>query len=318
MTNIYLRKFKRAAGISVGVCILGLFPVFVFAQTADESRSITISPFNFELTAEGGDVITNELRVINTSNSTFSVRMEVEDFTAVGDLGEVRVEPAETTSYSLKQWVSFDPASFSVAPGEKQFVRFSISVPDNAEPGGHYGSLLAAITGATGEITGSGVATKVGALVLLSVSGEVREALLVEEFDAPDFQEKGPVPFTIRLANSGTVHVRPVGFVQIANLFGRKVEDVIFPQKNVIPGAKRFLEFAWSPKGFTAGRYTASLVGNYGQTNTPVSAVTVFWVVPWKQLMVFGFAGLLVLGILVKTRKRLALAFSILVKGQKV
>lgn len=316
MTTTFARKLKIFVPVAVLLFGLWLLPSCVFAQT-DGSRGITISPFSFELTSDPGDTITNEIKVFNPTDSTFSVRMEVEDFTAVGDLGVVRVEPSEAGTYSLKQWTSFDPVTFSMGPGEKQFVRFSISVPADAEPGGHYGSLLATITGAAGEITGSGVATKVGALVLLSVSGNVKEALLVEEFSAPGFQEKGPVPFTARFTNTGTIHVRPVGFVQVTNLFGRKVEEFMFPQKNVIPGAKRHLEFAWSPSGFTAGRYTASLVGNYGMSNIPVSAVTVFWVLPWKQLSVIGLAVLVVLAVFYKTRKRLALAVGVLVKGEK-
>jgi len=286
--------------------------------SAQESRGLTISPLTFELTADPGDAFTNEIRVFNPSSSTFSVQMEVEDFTPVGEEGQVLVGAQEDETYSLKRWVTFEPASFAVEPGEKQFVRFTIAVPENAEPGGHYGSILASTVGAVGEgTTGTGVGFKVGALALLSVSGVVKEAIAVEEFSAPDFLEQGPVPFDIRFANTGTVHVRPIGFVHVTNLFGKTTDDVPFPQRNVIPGSKRHVELAWSPKGFTVGKYTASLIGSYGVTNTPFSSITTFWIVPWKALLLWGVVLLALLFVLYLAKRRVGLALSILVRGER-
>jgi len=316
---------KKLNSFLVDLVILGMAVALILAWIFLGSHAahaqevgLTISPLTFELTADPGDTITNELRVFNPTSNRFSVDMDVEDFTATGELGSVIVETTEDETYSLKKWVVFDPPTFSLDPGEKQFVRFVINVPAEAEPGGHYGSILATIKASIGEVSGTGVTSKVGALVLLSVPGTVTENLIVEEFSAPDFQEGGPVPFVARFSNTGSVHVRPIGFVQITNLLGRKVEDVPFPQKNVIPGAKRLVEFDWLPSGFTAGRYTASLVGHYGQTNIPLSAVTTFWVLPWKQLSVLGFGLLVGLFLLIKMRKRLTLALSVLARGEKV
>lgn len=291
-----------------------LVPGLVLAQ--EGAKGLTISPLTFELVADPGDSTVNELKVFNPTQSTFSVKMEVEDFTAVGEEGQVVVEKTEGKTYSLKEWVAFEPQSFTVEPGERQFVRFTITVPESGEPGGHYGSILASTVGTTGEgTTGTGIAYKVGALVLLTVSGEVRENLLVENFGVPDFQERGPVPFNVLFANNGTVHVRPLGFVQITSMMGKKVEDIPFPQKSVIPGAKRKLEFAWDPQGFKIGRYTAALVGSYGQTNVPMSAVTTFWIFPWKQISLVGFFVLALLVFFLKTWSRFGLAVSVLVKG---
>ncbi len=300
---------------------VALISVVAFPLTSlaaeDSVRGLTISPLTFELVADPRDTTVNELKVFNPTQNTFSVKMEVEDFTPVGEEGQVVVEATGTETYSLKHWVTFEPQSFTVEPGEKQFVRFTIAVPENAEPGGHYGSVLASTVGTTGEgTTGAGVGYKVGSLVLLTVSGVLKESLAVE-FDTADFHEKGPIPFDVRLANNGTVHVRPLGFAQITNIFGKKVEDVPFPQKSVIPGAKRTLQFAWDAKGFKVGRYSASLVGSYGQTNTPLSYTTTFWIVPWKQLSLMGFVVLAAFVFFLKTRKRLTLAVSVLMKGTK-
>lgn len=290
--------------------------IFGALTIAGQAFAISISPVTFELTANPGDVLTNKLRIYNPTNSSIIIEMEAEDFIARGELGEVVVTPAETETYSLARWVSTEPKSFILEPKQQKFIDFTINVPLNAEPGGKYGSVLAAIKGALGEeITGATIAQKVGTLVLLTVSGEVREEINVKEFSAPGFLEQGPVDFIIRFENTGTVHVRPRGFVSIADWRDKKVLDLEFPQKNVIPGGIRKVETVFNQR-WLFGKYTATLVGSYGTTNTPLSPIVlVFWVIPWKLLLEI-FAGLLILIlILIKTRKRIWLALKILFKG---
>lgn len=287
----------------------------VYAQGA----ALSISPVTFELTANPGDVLTNKLRVYNPSDSTIAVKMEVEDFTAVGERGEVRIEPAETETYSLARWISVSPGTFSLGPREQKFVDFTINVPENAEPGGKYGSVLATTVGVISpgkEMVGVAVAQKVGSLVLLAVSGEVVESLKIKEFTVPFFLEYGPVPFIIRFENTGTVHVRPRGFVTITDWRGKKAADVEFPQQNVIPGAIRRINASWNKK-WLAGRYTATLVGSYGTQNLPFNPpVVVFWVFPWKvALGIFLVLGLL-MTYFIKTRRRWRMALRILLRGK--
>ncbi len=193
----------------------GMFLVFaneIYAQ----GTGLTISPLTFELTANPGDVLTNKLRVYNPTDSTIAVRMEAEDFTPVGETGQVIVESAEKETYSLTRWVKSTPETFALEPKEEKIVEFIIEVPANAEPGGHYGSVLASTAGVVGgNITGTAVAQKIGCLVLLSVSGEVKENLIIKEFSAPSFSKYGPMKFLIPSETQGIVHVRPRWFVTI-------------------------------------------------------------------------------------------------------
>jgi len=175
------------------VTYISVFAALVFwlgfnDVAAQGGSRITVSPLNFELTANPGDTVTNTVRISNPGSSAITIQMEVEDFAVVGEAGQVVVEPAETETYSLAGWVQVTPDLFTLRPGEHQIVEFSVQVPVNAEPGGHYGSILASTIAATGEgFTGAAFAQKVGSLVLLSVSGEVVEELNVKEFTGPGF-----------------------------------------------------------------------------------------------------------------------------------
>lgn len=301
------------AGVFLGVSGLILFSGETFAAGV----GVAISPLTFELTANPGDVLANKMKIYNPTDSVVSIRMEIEDFTVTGETGEVLIEPAETETYSLARWVKAEPEEFTLEPREQKLIDFYIEVPLTAEPGGHYGSILASTTGSIGkDITSVATAQKVGSLLLLTVAGTVKEELKIKEFSAPSFSEYGPVNFTIRFKNEGTVHVRPRGFVTITNWRDKKVADLEFSQRNVIPGAIRKMEAIWNKK-WLIGRYTATLVGSYGTSNNPIEPyVLIFWVFPWKVASGIFLIFAIVSTFFIKTRKRWLLALKILVRGE--
>lgn len=297
------------------VLFLAFGGIILTQSVFSQGTSIGISPVTFELTANPGDIIENQLKVYNPSDSIIGIKMEVDDITPTGEAGFVTVESAETETYSLARWVKTEPSEFTLEPKEQKFVKFTITVPENAEPGGHYGSVLARSKAVAGPgITGTVITQRVGSLVLLSVAGEITEDLKIKDFSAPNYSEYGPIPFTIRFENKGTIHVKPRGFVTITDWFGQKVADVEFPQKNVLPNAVRKIETSWNQKWLWGGKYTATINGSYGTENIPLTPeVITFWVFPWKV----GLGVFLLLLLLILSRRRWSAAFRILIKGEK-
>ena len=289
-----------------------IFSPFFFTQAA-----VGVSPVTFELTANPGDVIVNQLKVYNPSTDTvLGIKMEVEDIAPTGETGHVTVEPAETETYSIARWVKTEPEEFTLGPREEKFVTFTITVPENVEPGGHYGVILAGTKGVTRPgAVGATIVERVGALVLLTTPGETKEELVVKDFTAPHYSEYGPINFTVRFENKGTVHVKPVASITITNWLGKKVSEIQLPQRNVLPDAVRKLEVSWNKKWLFAGKYTATLTGNYGISHSSLSsAVITFWAFPWKV----GIGILLIILFFVLTRKRWTTAFRVLLKGEKI
>lgn len=312
---VYLMKRIKALILIIGI-IGGL--IWIEGIFAQERVGISISPLTFELTANPGDTLINKLRVYNPTESTISLKMEVEDFRPIGEIGQIIVAPEEEIIYSLKRWVKTEPTEFTLEPGEQKFVDFKILVPENAEPGGKYGSVLVTTTGVIGEMpAGLAIGQKVGTLLLLTISGEIKEDLIVKEFIAPAFLATGPVPFTIRFENTGTVHVRPRGFITITNWWGKKVADVEFPQLNVMPGSIRKIETKWENK-WLLGKYTAMLVGSYGTANLPFNPpVLTFWVFPWKVALGILLVLAAIIIFFIKTGKRWKMAFRVLLRGEE-
>ena len=288
----------------------------ILAPNVSAQFSLGIAPLTFEITANPGDIVENYLKVYNPSPDTsVQIEMVIEDIAPTGEAGHVIVEPAETETYSLARWIETEPKEFSLAPREEKFVKFTINIPENAEPGGHYGTVIAGAKLVAGpRATGAAILPRVGSLVLLTVPGVMREELIVKEFIAPNYSEFGPIPFTIRFENTGTVHVKPTGYITVTNWLGQKVANIEFPSHNVLPRAVRKFETSLPQKWLFAGRYTATLTGNYGLSNVSLTpTVITFWVFPWK----FGLGILIVIILLILSRKRWVAAFRILIKGEK-
>lgn len=303
--------FTILAVIALGVFFIAL-PTSSSAQTG---RAITIIPPNFELFANPGDSITEVMRVRNDSEfpETFSVVLE--DFAAAGEEGEVVLEEPEDT-FSLARWIEPEARDIILQPREERPFRFTINVPRDAEPGGHYASLLLASAGEDIE-GGAAVTQRIGSLILLRVSGNVVEEALIESFHVPSHSQAGPIEFALRVKNEGNVHVRPRGTIIITNILGQKVDEIPLAGANVIPGAVRRMVTTWDNPG-TIGHYTATLVATYGQQNMPLTAAARFTVASTTSLILLGvglIAAVLFISSLLSGRSRVIKALKVMFSG---
>jgi hypothetical protein len=285
---------------------------------ASSAQAVTISPLNFELNGKPGDNISNIVRVYNDLDAEITVNMEVQDFGAAGEQGQVLLKSAEDSgAYSLAKWVTLTPKTFTLAPRSSQVVEFAVKVPVSGEPGGHYASILASVSGSA-TAGGVAVSQKVGSLLLLNVAGDVSEKLSLLNFNADsNFTEYGPEKLIARFRNDGTVHLKPRGFVTIKNMFGSEVAKLDLPQLNVLPQSVREIDVPLKDSGSKFGRYEATLSAIYGATNEPLSAVTVYWVIPYKLIAVYGAIILILLILVYIGRRRLKLALRVLFKGEQ-
>ncbi len=295
--------------------ILLLVPSFAIGQTASR---IAITPLNFELTVERGEVGGDQIRVLNSSyEEDVSVTMKVEDMFPEGEEGRVILQSPDEDldTLAISRWVSFEPETFTLEPREQKNVRFTIEVPETADPGGHYAGLIAGTQEREIEGTGVGITHRIASLVLLTVPGEMIEDLSVVDFKTgKDYYEQGPITFESRFKNEGTVHIQPDATVLIEDIFGREVARVPVEKRNVLPDATRKIETEWNVGNLWGGRYTATLTGSYGMESLPIEEKQVtFWAFPWKA----GIGIILVLIFFILTRKRWITIIKILIQGEK-
>jgi len=310
---------KRLSGVVVGlVFAFALAPEVLAAATPAASspgQGLEISPPVVELSADPGQTIATKIQIRDVSPGELVAKGEADDFGAgSGEDGKPQLLLNETgaTRFSLKYWVASVP-DLDLRPQQLGTVSITVNVPANAEPGGHYGVIR--FTAAPPNLQGTGVAlsASIGALILLRVNGNVTDRVNLAQFSAnapvdpnqtettvapKSFFESGPVGFTVRVQDAGTVHEVVQGTVTIKNTFGHKV--AVLPVNaqggNVLPNSVRRFDEALGQKHLF-GRYTATLQMSYLGGQKTISSTLTFWVVPWK-LVLLWLVGLVVLGVL--------------------
>ncbi len=109
--------------------------------------------------------------------------------------------------------------------------------------------------------------------VLLSIGPKDTAKGYIEEFSTPWYREAGPVPFTVKVKNTGAHFIRPKGIILIKNMFGQTVGRLDLTEDNILTATSRYLttsnkqqgasnkehpEATW-PDTFLLGTYTAEL-----------------------------------------------------------
>jgi hypothetical protein len=295
--------------------LLSILPVVFFVSkiyTQNSNNGLSITPFSLELTLEPGQTVTRTITLTNFTDQVADIAVSKRNFTANGEEGQVNLTEEET-GFSLASWISTTPQRKTLAPSQKQEFEVTISVPKNAEPGGHFGSVVfGTIPSQNLNQTGALLSQEVAGLILVKIPGDVTERAKIETFAAEKkFYNMGPVDFSIRVKNESTVHIRPEGVVTVTDMFGKK-SVVQVEGRNVLPGAIRKLS-ASHKENFLIGKYTADLKLSYGtQSNSVLTASTTFFAFPVRM----GLIGLSILIIVFLLRKRLGKALKTLLTGK--
>lgn len=305
----------RCVHISI-IVFLGFLALFFYPTTvkAQEKAGFSVSPPTFELAANPGDTIENTIRVENLSDFDITLKLSKKDFLAIGDEGAVELVEDNGT-FSLASWIEFTESERTIAARKSALIPFKVNIPSNAEPGGHFASVVMG-TVPKGDVGQSGatLSQEIGVLLLLRIAGKANENATISSLTVPKFSEYGPINFELLVKNDGNVHVKPTGGITITNILGKKVGNVDITPKNVLPNASRKLS-ATLDKKYLFGPYTATTSLVYGTDNKLITASTSFFVLPYK--LVLGTLVVLVLIILgaFKVRKRLKAAAKALMAG---
>lgn len=300
---------KRILQTSVLLLILTLGAAIGFnilrAQT--NPPALIVHPSNLDVNLTPGSPTSGTIFVMNTTKNSLTVQTVLRNFTAQGEKGGVAIT-AENTPFSLASWIKVTPEKMDIPSGKEVAFKYTITPPQNAEPGGHFGSIVFATVPSSINNTGAAVSQEIAALILARIPGNAKEAAVVESINADKaFYEFGPVHFTLRVKNNGDVHIQPFGVVQVTDMLGRKFDAPLDPT-NVLPNAIRQINATFDHK-LLIGRYQATIIASYGSKNQPLEGSVEFWAFPLR----YAAIGLVILIILFLLRKRLWKSFRVLV-----
>ncbi|QQS22948.1 DUF916 domain-containing protein [bacterium] len=250
-----------------------------------------------------GQSHTQTINLSNTTDSNLTFDVSINDFVPKENTGQPIFLDSDEESdprFSLSSWVSVtQQPEFTIPAKGTTKVVFTITVPEDAEPGTHYGGILFGQLAGDLNVSGSAVEHKAGSIILVRLGKSQEQIALSKFYTNKNLYLTGPVEFVANLSNVGNVHSKAKGDIVIRNMWGKHIVDVPV-NKNahvILPQSTREYIQEW-PVRFGFGRYTAEMVLYYGNPKIELRATTAFWVFPVKGL-ILGVLSLVILGIIV-------------------
>lgn len=313
-----MRLTKNILGFAVITLFLGLFSsMSVSAETssANSAQGIEVSPASVELNASPGKTYNVTLHIRNVTSSSMVYTSAVQDFDSSGETGSphITINDKLPATASVRTWVGMIP-KFTIGAQQQQIVNAQITVPDNAEPGGHYGVLTFSGTAPQLDSTGVGLSASVGVLMLMRVDGAITEKADLASFYTANrdgkqsfFFESSPISFVTRIKNTGNIHIKPSMNIEVRDMFGGVVKTIKANESsaNVLPDSIRRFDSKMD-KPWMFGMYTANMSAGYGTNGQAITNSITFWVVPYKIVL----AGLFVLSTIIYIFSRLLKAYN--------
>lgn len=287
--------FSKYLKFTISVFVLAIFSLCFgasakAAETTSSVAGLIVSPPLVEKEATPGNAYDGKVKITNPNSDTdLNVEISVNDFKANGEGGEQTfVDPAENSTFSLGTWITIDK-NVVLTANETKEIPYTVNVPANAEPGGHYGVIFfVPSVKKSASVTGNGVMAipKIGSLLLFKIPGDIKYDANIQEFSINKKlfgDSKSSVDFVTRFQNLSSTHVKPQGNIVVRNTFGKEVTNLVVNEKmgNVLPDSIRRFDNNWEKKyGF--GLYKATVTLAYGDTGATTAEIS-FWIIPWKE-----------------------------------
>jgi hypothetical protein len=277
---------------------------------AQGSLTLSVSPAMYDLPVSPGQRLDSSIRIINPNPFDLTVYAEVVNFRPRGEGGDGLFNPVDLESAdgsTLAEWFTLDSSAITIAPERSHILPFTLRVPEEASPGGHFAAILIGtrpLRSATGE-SNIQTAQVVTSLVFLRVAGDVVESGLIREFTtAKKLYNEPAAEFSLRFENRGNVHLQPQGEIKILNMWGSERGIIPINQYsgfgNVLPDSIRQFRFSWRGEWSVTdiGRYKALVTLAYGYDERRFAHSEInFWVLPIAFLakVILTFVGVVFL-----------------------
>lgn len=320
----------RVMKLSLTTLMISVAGFIGLATAQSRDFNLVSSPLPVILSANPGETVSADLRVKNGGSQTERLKVELLKF-KVNEQSQVQLLEREDGD-EFFDWVALNPVEFTAAPNEWKTVKMTVNVPKDAALGYYY---AVAFSRAGDPKVTPGAATLQGQVItFVLLEAKVpyaKKELQVTELSAErSFYEFLPATFTVKVKNTGNIHVSPKGDIFVYRGKAQVAALKVNPnQGNVLPGSVRTFGVEWS-EGFPAyvkkeedgkavldkngqqvkvlkwdfpkasnlriGKYTAKLVLVYddGQRDVPIQGEVSFWVIPWRLLVVAALVMILV------------------------
>jgi hypothetical protein len=228
-------KVNRSRTLFISVCLLLL--AFCIAPAA----AIGVSGAKYMGSIQPGGTSSHVMIVnIGPDEKPVDIAVEVEGFGQTHEAVYIPLDPSgDTSPFSARRLIQLDRSTLHLEPGSDQKVTATITLPQDAGPGGRYA--IISVRALPGQ--GQAFTTRVNVPVFITVSGKApTEAGSILEVTAGEVIVGQPIVITTTLKNTGNYHyynawnwilVKDAGGAVLANSTSAPVDWAIIPGNTV-------------------------------------------------------------------------------------
>lgn len=227
----------------LNIFLIAIFVCILLSFSIDISATVRIEPARIILNALEKEHSTGMIEVINSGEKEVELTALLNDW-ALDERDAVVYYDAGETDYTLDGVIKFNPKKFTVPPGKKQVVRFTISRPENEKtPKERRGVVFfEQETEYMDVATGSRVKTQVGT-VIYYIPENVKYSFKFTGLRVYNTSESLPQGIVLRLKNDGEAHMRYYASYKIVDSDNKIVEEKSFDELLILPGYERQFSF---------------------------------------------------------------------------
>ncbi len=352
MTGVrrYPRVLTPALMMVSAVFFAILVPLHAFA-VSEGNFSLQVSPSPLVATVKPGEAKELELKIRNASTATEDLKIEPRSFKLDSLSGEVKFN--DTVPAEVSSWISFSDPTFTIKPGEWFTQKVRMNLPAESGFSYSFALVISRVSQPPQTTAGQQLQGSVAVFTLIDVDrpGATKKLELESLTTSQRVYEALPVTISMKLKNTGNTIVQPYGTLYVNR--GGDISNtpattlpVNANQSYLLPGTTRTLTAQWSDgfplyktthdsvgkaqtsidwnwhnlNHFRFGRYTAKVVAVYndGVRDVPLVSEVVFWVIPWKaMLLIIGGITAIILLLRFYIKKRTDKAVREALAGEK-
>ena len=331
-----LPNWKYTNLFFVVLILTSYFLILTSSQASAQGASLKVSPSLLELKAVTPTTIRAPLTIENLSDESTDISIEFKKFKAAST-HDGQIEYTDSGSDFLKNVAIIDNniprTNLKIGPKQKKDLILLITLDDNTPISDHYFSTIFK-TRQTSDVVSETRAglhsyTEINLGIAMNVLLSIEEKsiqdptkekpeIIIEEFSAPSFINKGPVSFNVKLQNKASNYISPKGTIYIKNMFGQLIGKIDLPSQNILAHSSRYLgskstqsavssqqseapKIIW-PEKFLLGFYNARLEVENPSNKEIISQSIKFTSLPTK-IIIITILGT-ILGLIIRKRAK--------------
>jgi len=265
------------------------------------SVSLRVSPPSITIQTKAPNTIKTPLSIENRTEQPMEFEILLKPFRAKDSQGNVSYlenfdkKPDPDILKKVTILEDDEPTNkILLGPFQKKTLTFSLHIPTEQTESDYYFSILFISNPEPSTFEKKETITKaqviIASHILLSIQNISSSPKgTIEEFSGPFFSQKGPIPFTLRVRNTGSHAILPQGIITIKNMFSQTVGAIGIKQSPILIDSEKLLvtegdltKLSWQ-NGFLLGPYTARLTLALSKHGPTFTRSVQFVVLPLKE-----------------------------------